>query len=224
MEKKQIVKNVLKVMLIIIAILIVILIIHSIRNYIIITDLQKKISKYDDSSNHFIKSVYTESNGTIIKSEYYQKDDKQVLFLEKKANEEIVKLSIYNNGKRIDTFAETKDVKEVTLNSEQLININIINCLETDNKWQTIIGSVISKIKSTKYNGKDCYIVKGFMPASSLSYEEQETYIDKDTGLVLKIKAIDIINEIEYEYEFNNVDDEIFVEPDISQYTLIEKK
>ena len=62
------------------------------------------------------------------------------------------------------------------------------------------------------------------MPASSLSYEEQETYIDKDTGLVLKIKAIDIINEIEYEYEFNNVDDEIFVEPDISQYTLIEKK
>ena len=224
MEKKKIVKNVLKVMLIIIAILIVILIIHSIRNYIIITDLQKKISKYDDSSNHFIKSVSTESNGTIIKSEYYQKDDKQVLFLEKKANEEIVKISIYNNGKRIDIFTETKDVKEVTLNSGPLININIINYLETDNKWQTIICSVMSKIKSTKYNGKDCYIVKGFMSSSSLSYEEQETYIDKDTGLALKIKATDIINEIEYEYEFNNVDDEIFAEPDISQYTLIEKK
>lgn len=224
MEKKQIVKNVLKVMLIIIAILIVTLIIHSIKNYIIITDLQKKISKYDDSSNYFIKSVSTESNGTIIKSEYYQKDDKQVLFLEKIANEEIVKMSMYNNGKRIDTFAETKDVKEVTLNSKQLININIINYLETDNKWQTIIGSVISKIKSTKYNGKDCYIVKGFMSSSSLSYEKQETYIDKDTGLVLKIKTTDIINGIEYEYEFNNVDDKIFVEPDISQYTLIENK
>jgi hypothetical protein len=37
------------------------------------------------------------------------------------------------------------------------------------------------------------------------------------------LKYSDSISDIERQYEFDNVDDSIFVEPDIGQYTLIEE-
>ncbi len=221
MEKKKIVKNVLKIILLIIVLLMVILIIHTIRNYVIVTDLQTKISKYNESANYYTKSITTEKNGTILTMEYYKKDNKEVVFLERNLNEEITKMSMYNNGDRTDTFIETKDSKIAQLDSGEIMSINIYNHLETDNKWQTFLGCISSKIKSTDYNGKKCYIIKDFMSSTSLSYEGSETYIDKDTGLMVKTIEGEVVSE--REYEFDKVDDSIFAEPDISKYKLKEK-
>ncbi len=76
-------KKILKIIGIIIAILIILILIHTIRNFIIITDLQNKISKYSNSSNYFIKSVAKEESGNIITINYYKKDNKQVMFMER---------------------------------------------------------------------------------------------------------------------------------------------
>ena len=222
MEKKKIIKNVLKIALIVIAILLVILIIHTIRNYVIVTDLQNKIAEYNDSTNYHIKSVATENNGTIVKMDYYKKDDKQVVFMERMANNEVTKISMYNNGERTDTFTETKDSKIAQLNSGTIMSVGIYNHLENDSKWQTILGCISAKIKSVDYNGKECYIVKEFMSSTSLTSKGAETYIDKETGIFVKSIEAGIVNE--REYEFNTVDDSIFTEPDISQYTLKEKE
>lgn len=222
MEKKKIIKNVLKIALIVIAILLVILIIHTIRNYVIVTGLQNKIAEYNDSTNYHIKSVVTENNGTIVKMDYYKKDDKQVVFMERMANNEVTKISMYNSGERTDTFIETKDSKIAQLNSGIIMSVGIYNHLENDSKWQTILGCISAKIKSVDYNGKECYIVKEFMSSTSLTFEGAETYIDKETGIFVKSIEAGIVNE--REYEFNTVDDSIFTEPDISQYTLKEKE
>lgn len=222
MEKKKIIKNVLKIALIVIAILLVILIIHTIRNYVIVTDLQNKIAEYNGSTNYHIKSVATENNGTIVKMDYYKKDGKQVVFMERNVNNEITKISMYNNGERTDTFTETKDSKIAQLNSGTIMSVGIYNHLENDSKWQTILGCISAKIKSVDYNGKECYIVKEFMSSTSLTFEGAETYIDKETGLFVKSTEADIVNE--RSYEFNMVDDSIFTEPDISQYTLKENE
>ncbi len=222
MEKKKIIKNVLKIALIVIAILLVILIIHTIRNYVIVTDLQNKIAEYNGSTNYHIKSVATENNGTIVKMDYYKKDGKQVVFMERNVNNEITKISMYNNGERTDTFTETKDSKIAQLNSGTIMSVGIYNHLESDSKWQTILGCINAKIKSVDYNGKECYIVKEFMSSISLTSEGAETYIDKETGLFVKSTEADIVNE--RSYEFNMVDDSIFTEPDISQYTLKENE
>lgn len=222
MEKKKIIKNVLKIALIVIAILLVILIIHTIRNYVIVTDLQNKIAEYNGSTNYHIKSVATENNGTIVKMDYYKKDGKQVVFMERNVNNEITKISMYNNGERTDTFTETKDSKIAQLNSGTIMSVGIYNHLENDSKWQTILGCISAKIKSVDYNGKECYIVKEFMSSISLTSEGAETYIDKETGLFVKSTEADIVNE--RSYEFNMVDDSIFTEPDISQYTLKENE
>lgn len=222
MERKKILKNVIKILLIVIAILFVIFIIHTIRNYVIITDLQNKISKYSNSINYYTKSIATESDGTVVTMEYYKKDKKEVVFLERNLNGEISKISMYNNGERTDTFWDNKDSKKVQLNSGTIMSINIYNYTETDNKWQTFLSSISANIKSTNYNGKKCYIIKGFLSSASLTTDGAETYIDKDTGLYLKTVEEGRITE--REYEFDNVDDSIFVEPDISQYEYIENE
>ena len=210
-------KKILMVLGIIIAILVVIVLVHTIRNYMIITDLQNKISQYADSVNYYTKSIATVKDGTIT-MEYYRKDNNQVVFLERNLNDTINKIAMYNNGEKTDTFTQTPDTKIAQLNSGTIMSIGIYNHLETENNWQTFLGSMFASVKSTNYNGKDCYIIKGFMSSTSLTFEGAETYIEKDTGLFIKDIEGETITE--KEYEFDNVDDSIFVEPDISQYTL----
>lgn len=216
------VKKVLKITGSIVAILIILVLIHTIRNYVIIKGLQDKISQYSNRSNYYIKSVATEDNGTIVTMEYYKKDNKQAVFLERNLNGEISKISMYNNGERTDTFWDNKENKTAQLDSGTIMTVNMYNHLETDNNWQTFLGSIFAKIKSTNYNGKECYIIKGFPSSLSLTFEGAETYIEKDTGLYLK--TIEGDRTTERKYEFDKVDDSIFVEPDISQYTLKEKE
>ena len=212
------IKKVLKILGIIVVILIILLLIYTIRNYVIIRNLQNKFSQYSNSSNYYIKSVSTDRDGTIVTTEYYQKDNKQALFLEKNLNGELSKISMYNNGERTDIFWENEENKTAQLDSGTTISMDIYNYLETDNNWQTFLGCFTSRIKSTNYNGKDCYLIKGFMSSTSLTSEDAEIYIDKETGLFVKTNASGIDNE--REYEFDNVDDSIFEEPDISQYTI----
>ncbi len=211
-------KVILKVILSIILILILIFAIHTIRNYIIITKLQKNISNYSKSTNHYIKSVSDEGNGQNVTIKYYKKDNKQVVFLEKNMNGKISKLSMYNNGERTDIFIETSDSKIAKLNSKTEINIGIYNFLETENNIQTLLESMSLVITTTKYNEKDCYCVKGFMSFLYLEPNNQTVFIEKDTGLCIKSNTNEIVNE--REYQFDTIQDSIFKEPDIGQYKL----
>lgn len=218
MEKKKI----FKIILIILLAVIVMFLIHTVRNYIIITDLQDKISKYSDGTNYHIKSTSTTKEGARVEMEYYKKDNKQVVFMERDLNEENLKMSMYDNGERIDIFYENADGKSCDINAQtSSMQINLYNFLENDTKWQTFISSAMARVKSIQYNGKKCYAIKEFLSTTSLTSEDSEIIIDKETGLFLKSTETDDI--VEREYEFNNVDDSIFAEPDISQYKVMGK-
>lgn len=213
-------KKILKIIGIVLLIIIVIVLIHTIRNYIIITNLQNKVSKYTESTNYYTKSISTK-NGMKVTIEYYKKDKKEVLKLERDFEGKIAKITNYNNGERVDTFWDSEEEKKVKLNNNTAVmKVNIYNFLETDSKWQTFLSSITAKIKSTECNGKQCYEVKGFLSTTSLTEKGSKVYIEKDTGLY--VKAIGDNMMMEREYEFDNVDDSIFVEPDVSQYSLDE--
>jgi len=213
-------KKILKIIGIILLILIILFLIHTIRNFVIIKDLQNKISEYVDSKNHHIKSITTEDDGTIVQLDYYQKDDKQVVFLQRENKEEKTKTSIYNNGESINTYTETHDTKTVKLNSANSLVVNIANMLETENDWQTLLYSITAKIKNIEINGKECYSIDNlFSPYYMYGSEKNETYLEKDTGLLFKQTINNITSQ--KEYEFNNVDDSIFTEPNINEYTII---
>ena len=79
----------------------------------------------------------------------------------------------------------------------------------------------IASVKKTKYNEKECYTIKGFLSSTSLTEKNSEVIIEKETGLFLKSNALE--DTVEREYTFNNIEDSIFAEPDISQYKIKEK-
>ena len=213
-------KKVLKIVLIIIAIILVILLIYTIRNFTIISSLQNKIGEYINSSNFSIKSTNTQEDN-ILTMNYYKKDNREAVFLEKDNNGEETKVSMYNNGQRIDTFTQTKDVKTVKLNSLNDMSVQIADVLKTDSRFQTFMYSMMAKVKKVNLNGKECYRIENyFSPYMLNGTEKNEIYIEKDTGLLVK-QVVDNTT-IEREYEFNNVDNSIFVEPDVSEYTLEE--
>ena len=217
-------KKILKIIGIILLVILIFVVIHTIRNTIIISDLQNKVEKYADSNNYHIKAISQVSENTTMIIDQYQKGEKQLLILERIVDNEKVKISCYNNGNRIDMFTETKDEKIVELGKiNEIIGMSSVQFLQTDNLWQTIIYSLPTMIKTVNINGYECYSINNFLSSNYLSGENKTEYdIDKETGLVRKLIMDEQIAT--REYEFDNVDDSIFVEPDISQYTIRDKE
>lgn len=213
-------KKVLKTIGIILLIIVVLILVHTIRNTIIISNLQNKVKKYSNSNNYHIKAVTYVDENTTMTINQYQKEEKQLLILERTVNDETVKISVYNNGNRIDMFTETKEEKIATLGKiNSIIGIQTIEFLQTDNLWQTILYGLPAIIRTTNVDEHKCYNINNFLSPYYLAGKNKtEYYMDKETGLMMKSIIDETIST--REYEFDNVSDEIFIEPDISQYTL----
>ena len=186
-------KKVLKIILLIVLIAIVIFLAITIRKMIIISNLNNKVSKYINSNNRYEKIV-NNSEGT---TEFYLKD-----------------AYIDVEDSKIAMLGASKD--------EVPSQIIIMGFDYENNLWNLFKLAVMSKIKTAKYEGKDCYFVQSLIADNA--------YIQKETGLTLKANNGYSVKEdgteeaivAEYYYEFDNVDDSIFVEPDISQYKIQE--
>lgn len=226
-------KKVWKIILMIVIIIIVLFLIHTTRNLIIISKLHSKTAEYTESTNFHIKTIAYYENVTTT-GDYYKKDNRTVHIIEaNKKDGTVSRLLTYNNGSRIDIFTETEDEKIAKLDSNVTLGESgVYSLLKTDNMWQAFVYSAMSKIKSVKYNDKECYSITSKISLESaydvekkeeiicpiINKTSTEIYIDKDTGL--NVKRINNEEIIEKEYEFNNVGDTVFVEPDISQYEL----
>ena len=92
--KKKIVKKILIILLIIISIALVLSLIHIMKNYIIVKKVEKNISTYLDSTNYHIKINQTDDKNKDLKIvvNYYKKDDKEVVVLERYKNDELSKI------------------------------------------------------------------------------------------------------------------------------------
>ncbi len=214
-------KKTFKIILLIILIVLAIFVLYTLRNFIIVKGLQNKIAQYTAISNFSatINQTFTDDSTNVLIN-YYQDGNKQAVILQRTdSNGEVIKMSQYNNGERCDVFWDAKDSKTAQLNAANTINVQLTNSLETDNDWQTLLACTFAVIKSTKYNGKDCYSITNYMsPLFMNGTEKNEVYVDKETGIAIK-NIMD--NQItEKEYNFNTVDEAVFTEPDIGQYTL----
>jgi len=208
-------KKIFKTILIILLAVLLVVVIHTTRNFMIITSLKNNIKQYSSSTNYHLKTTNVGTSDTMTVN-YYTKDGKQVVFQERKVNTDITKISMYNNDERIVSYYDTPTDKIVKLNIPSVISVDITSYFEglTDNTMSKIWMSMLLQMKKTEYNGKTCYIVNPLFDKSNVEY------IEKDTGLSVKVMMFD--ETVEKEYEFNNVTDEIFTEPDISQYRIVE--
>ena len=217
-------KKVLKIVGIIVLVVIVLFLIHTLRNFIIIKGLQDSFSKYETSNNYYIKSIANESENVTMTINYYKKDNNQVTFMERKMNDEIIKVAMYDNGERVDVFTDNGKEKTFRVNTtgSSMPTVEIVNYFHTDNNWQIILMSALARIKKENLNQRECYVLKNVISPDLLYFEDSNNvlYIEKETGLCIKTITGNIITE--REYEFDKVDDSIFAEPDISQYKLLE--
>lgn len=205
-------KKVLKIVGIIVLVILVLFMIHAIRNYIILSKINENVSKYVESSNMHMKTTSDK-----IAVNYYKKDDKEVAFMEK----DNVKISVYKVGEKVDQFVDSGDSKTAKLGFGSL-NVQVANIAQFDTEWQKFMLGSVAFIRSETYKDKQCYIIDNLLsPYYLVSTDKSQLTVEKDTGLLLK-GSNDGTEYYEREYEFNNVDDSIFVEPDISKYTIQE--
>lgn len=216
--------KILRRILLTIFILIIIFLGFTVRKMIIINDLNNKASKYEEINNYYIK-IINDSGSTTTVSQYYSKGNNAILYLNTniKSTGQTRKLINYYKGDKTNTYIEADGNKVALLDTDGLPSkIRIVTLDYGNSIWNLFQGALATSIKTGEYNGKECYIL-------SLG-KNSETYIEKATGLRIKAKeGIAVDNngnetpiKVEYYYEFGNVKDDIFAEPDISQYEVKE--
>lgn len=205
-------KKLVKLFIIFVLICIIIYSVITSRKMIIIRDLSIKNDYYKDVDNYYQKCIRTTEKATIT-SELYALGKKSVIFINVKINQtgENIKRIMYcdENGSTLYNQIGKADI----LNEYDILltirpfNLEFENC----SLYELFNASKIFSIKSGKFDGKECYII------NYKNYADlKDIYVDKENALAIKM------GECEYYYEFNNVNDDIFILSDLSEYEIQE--
>lgn len=221
-KKFKILRNILLAILVIILIFVG----NTFRKYSIIKNLDKKAEETAKSTNYHIKATKREG-GTVDTFEYYEKDGNEAYVMKVYLNGNLQQLLGYKNkdNEKYHVYIESSEGKIADLKCGGIVPNLKLDYGELENMAPTGFGGFLAcsrlKVKKAKtiYDGSKCYIIeeKTFMEDESKMWY---TYRDMETGLRIKVSNGNY--ETTYEYEFDNVDDSIFIEPDISEYEIYE--
>ena len=226
----------LKILKIVLIGILAIFLLTYIRKMVILISLNNKISSYRTSVNYYIKSV-NYCGDSLITIENYKKDDKYIMRLKDVSETNKIITTDYFNGETLNSYTELNINEEgqeaISRKGATLNKINdwftpvFPNYIEIDHPITFLGMPLLSSITSEECNGKDCYRIVVYSSLNSTSASIY--YIEKDTGLVIRIvgsSAIlegeepphDIVTDIQYKFDVVNDDD--FSEPDISEYEI----
>lgn len=204
-----------------------------VRKMIILIDVQNKISKYIDSNNYYVKTYYYANDEINIRENFVlgEKSKEIEYFI---ASSEIMDIykTRYCDGNKDNYYIETQGHKLASLNKTPPIErLHIRYDVKTDNIWQLILIALTSDISTENCNGKECYKINLSMiyDDEKLTKYKSTEYINKEDGLVIRYIDEQNINLakgegtgqiLDYKYEFENVTQEEFIEPDIVEYEI----
>lgn len=227
------------IMVIVIVTLLILLLIFVGRNVFIIKKLSNNAEKTIKATNyHAITYIY--SLGNYSKEEIFKLGDKKKIVLTQLVNDSISTTTMFANKVSndettylVNIYGESKEGKKAKLNERLGLVDTLKNEFYTGNWWDWLKASALTTIKTTKYNGNECYYISNFNGANSVTREGM--YIDKDTGLPISVMGYEyeISNTIqgetttrfpifEYVYEFDTVTEDDFIEPNIGEYEVQE--
>ena len=93
MEKEtKNIKKIIRNILIVVIIFIILFLIHTIKNYVIITNLQDKVEEYIKSENYHTTVISKLEDDVTLTTNYYKKADKELITIDREKNNEIVKM------------------------------------------------------------------------------------------------------------------------------------
>ena len=203
MNKRNILLAITSMFLIIIIVIVLIYLASYIRRILIINDLKDKRKEYDNLTN------YSYTLETTYKSGYSKSVNKYFV----KDNEFYAEQKVYfSNGKEsiehaycdgsTDFFAEVDGQRFISTNRKEDAIIGDMIPDKLTFIGETILPYDIEKIEENSENGKEYYIIT--TKANNTKY-----FIEKDTGITVKI--IDDSSIIEMSYEIGNVSDDDIV-------------
>ncbi len=214
---KTILKKIKKIVIVIILLDIFFIICHTIKNAVIINDLNNRAQKYKDSTNYHMTIITMDNSGAKIVTEVYRKDDKKAVFLKREANSEITKIATYSDGTNCHSFTEANGQKIVNLNAN-ILEIHPSSGIEVESGLELLIASARSHISRRLKQSVECYNIQNIRTSSTLDAGDSTYLIEVNTGLLFTTK--DNTGSSRRTYEFNGVDSSVFVEPNISEYTM----
>ena len=214
-------KKVFKLILIIIFLAFLFIVGRTVRNFMIVSDLQNKIMKYNKLDSYYKKIVNKDlSNNSTVTSEVYRNSDRELLVITANRDGDLIKTSIYKKNKVYNVYTEHNGEKEAELDANTSIEQSgFYNTLESNSKLATFTSSFPATIRSKTVNGKDCYEIENYFGTMTM-YEEGKNvvYVEKDTGLLVEMQTPSVVSD--YSYDFDYVKDSVFREPDISEYNV----
>ena len=214
----------MKCLTLVILIILAILVINISRKVIILSELENKANEYVQSTN-IRNIVYAYQQDTYTKTEKLTLNDKKAIIITKIEDGNKTITRMYENGDNVNIYTETEDRKTVRLNQKMEISTNIYNSLTTENYIQLLVSAVSATIKSTEYNGTECYYIANCSNPYMLS--ESGVYVEKSTGLVLRsiveegLWDENVAPAVDYIYEFNTLTEQDFIEPNIEEYEIL---
>ena len=222
MEKEKI--KLLKIIVAILVILLVIFAINTIRKVIIFNNLQEKISKYEKSENMYSKIDSEKS----ITERFIKNDIDKLIIKYKDKPMTVIQLKNGNECKNYTFFEETKKVTVTDVNNMDALRVTKINnTINTNSFIDKLIKCITSKVSTETIDGKEYYVIDGKLSGSQLMLQNvisTKAYIDRETGLTMKIIEITKENNnkkeyiTNYEYNFDSITDDEISEPNTIGY------
>ena len=222
MEKEKI--KLWKIIVAILVILLVIFAINTIRKVIIFNDLQEKISKYEKSENMYSKIDSEKS----ITERFIKNDIDKLIIKYKDKPMTVIQLKNGNECKNYTFFEETKKVTVTDVNNMDALRVTKINnTINTNSFIDKLIKCITSKVSTETIDGKEYYVIDGKLSGNQLMLQDvisTKAYIDRETGLTMKIIEITKENNnkkeyiTNYEYNFDSITDDEISEPNTIGY------
>ena len=239
-------KNKLRIFEVILLLIVVIFLGNIARKMAILSSLSKKSESYATCTNYhrtvygfeygdYYKLAYGSDGSAFRKLDVYTLGNKKMVLSTRYSDEgtEIVRMLASKPEGEKDFiaekfYAEKGENKTAYLDKNTPVyfelssDIDIFyNINKPENLWDLFIVSLYTTVTLQEYHGKECYYIS--TPADRSIYGSM--YIDKQTGLPLcTVGGIQDENTqlvTEYAYEFNTVTEDVFAEPDISEYEII---
>lgn len=203
---------------------------NTLRNYRILEELRQTLKETQKISDYHLTTSFKIFNYGMQAMDIYRKGEKGVsiaqvitTYGQKYKTTSYFKgnrCAMYKEGNNGEKYEKTVEIDEnYQLGLPQIGNW-FLEEPETEGGTSKLWLSTRVKIGKTTYQGKECYVIENDRfskdPNEHIIY-----YIEKDTGLIVRQIQNDI--NTDYSYEFGNIDDEIFKEPNREEYEMIER-
>ncbi len=218
-EKKQ--HNVLRVIGIIIFVLIAIFIGNTLRKFYILNTYAVAVKTYQTKDNFYVLERQWAGDTPVV-MHVYRKEAETLFQIEIKEEKVLEEYYNCNTKERIIKYNNEKEKTAKISQSDTGYGVmtNISNRLSEGTIGENFLMAIRYAITDEKCNGKQCY---------KITLDENcSVWIDKETGLTVKIKngfhrnenGVEKDSNIEYFYEFGIVTDEDVKKPDLTGYKI----